>query len=117
MSDNNTALGIDENLESLLCYIVGWVTGILFLLVEKENDFVRFHAVQSLVTFAGLFVIGILAPIIPILGALISMLMSLIGIVLWLLLMYKAYKGEKYKLPYVGDFSEELLFKSISNSS
>ncbi|MGM0438643.1 MAG: DUF4870 domain-containing protein [Bacillota bacterium] len=116
MSDN-TALGIDENLEALLCYILGWVTGIIFLFVEKENDFVRFHAMQSLVTFAGLFIIGIIAPIIPIIGGIISFLMFPVGIVLWLFLMYKAYKAERYKLPYVGDFSEKQLYKNTNNSN
>jgi len=116
MSNNNTELGIDENIEALLCYIVGWITGIIFLFVEKDNEFVRFHAMQSLVTFAGLFIIGILAPIIPILGAIISLIMFPLGIVLWLLLMYKAYKGERYKLPYVGDFSERQLYKNTNNS-
>ena len=115
MSNNSTALGIEENLEASLCYIVGWVTGIIFLFVEKENDFVRFHAMQSLVTFVGLFIIGIVAPIIPILGSIISFFMFPIGIVLWLLLMYKAYKGERYKLPYVGDFSEKQLYKNNNN--
>ncbi len=114
---NNTALGIDENLEALLCYIVGWVTGIIFLFLEKENEFVRFHAMQSLVTFAGLFIIGIIAPVIPILGSIISLLMFPVGIVLWLLLMYKSYNGERYKLPYVGDFSEKQLYKNTSNSN
>ncbi len=116
MSNNNTALGIDENIEALLCYIVGWITGIVFLFVEKKNEFVRFHAMQSLAIFAGLFIIGILAPIIPILGWIISLLMFPVGIVLWFLLMYKAYKGKRYKLPYIGDFSEKQLNKNINNS-
>ena len=113
----NTTLGIDENLEALLCYIVGWVTGIVFLFIEKENDFVRFHAMQSLITFAGLFIVGIIAPIIPILGSLISLLMLPLGIVLWVLLMFKSYKGKRYKLPYIGEFSEKQLYKNTNTTS
>lgn len=111
MSDNNTALGIDQNLEALLCYVLGWVTGIVFLFLEKENKYVRFHAMQSLVTFLALFIFTIVIGWIPILGWLISFLVSILGLVVWIILMIKAYKGEMYKLPYAGDFSEEQLSK------
>ncbi len=107
MSEKKTALGIDQNVEGVLCYIVGWVTGIIFLLIEKENKFVRFHAMQSLVTFLALYILSIVLPFIPIIGSIISILIIPLSIVIWLFMMYKAYNGEKYKLPYVGDFSEE----------
>lgn len=111
MADNNTVLGIDQNLEALLCYVLGWVTGIVFLLLEKENEYVRFHAMQSLVTFLTLFVITMVVGWIPILGWIISFLVSILGLILWVMLMIKAYQGERYKLPYAGDFSEEQLTK------
>ena len=111
MAEKNTVLGIDENLEALLCYVLGWITGIVFLLLEKENEYVRFHAMQSLVTFLALFIITIVIGWIPILGWLISFLISILGLVLWLLLMVKAYQGKLYKLPYAGDFAEEQLSK------
>jgi uncharacterized membrane protein len=101
-----TALGIDENIEGLLCYVLGFITGILFLILEKENKFVRFHAMQSTATFIILFVVSIVFGIIPFIGWVISPLIWLLSLILWLLLMYKAYKGEKYKLPVVGDFAE-----------
>lgn len=101
-----TALGIDENIEGLLCYVLGFVTGILFLVLEKENKFVRFHAMQSTATFIILFVVSIVFGIIPFIGWVISSLIWVLTVVLWLLLMYEAYKGEKYKLPVVGDFAE-----------
>ncbi len=59
MTNKKTKLGIEENIEALLCYAGAWITGIIFLLLEKENEFVRFHAMQSLLTFLGLFVIGL----------------------------------------------------------
>lgn len=111
MAEKNTVLGIDENLEALLTYVLGWITGIVFLFLEKENEYVRFHAMQSLVTFLALFVITIVIGWIPILGWLISFLLSILGIVLWLILMVKAYQGELYKLPIAGDFAEEQLSK------
>jgi uncharacterized membrane protein len=107
MEKSKTALGIDENIEGLLCYVLGFITGILFLVLEKENRFVRFHAMQSIVTFLLLFVISMVIGFIPIIGWVISPLIGLAGLILWLLLMFKAYKGEKYKLPIAGDFAEK----------
>lgn len=109
--NKETVLGIEENFEAALCYAGSWITGIIFLLMEKDNEFVRFHAMQSLITFLGLFIIGIIAGIIPVLGVLISLLITPVGLVLWLFLMYKAYNEEYYKLPYVGDFAQEQLGK------
>ena len=108
---NKTALGIDENIEGLLCYVLGFITGILFLVLEKDNKFIRFHAMQSIVTFLALFVILMVIGIIPFLGWILSGLIGLVGIILWLLLMFKAYQGEKYKLPIAGDFAEKQLQK------
>jgi uncharacterized membrane protein len=104
---SKTALGIDENIEGLLCYVLGFITGILFLVLEKDNKFVRFHAMQSIVTFLALFVISMVIGFIPILGWMLSGLLGLIGLVLWLLLMFKAYQGEMYKLPIAGDLAEK----------
>ena len=111
MEKSKTALGIDENIEGLLCYILGFITGILFLVLEKENRFVRFHAMQSIATFLPLFVISMVLGFIPIIGWVISPLIGLVGLILWLLLMYKAFKGEKYKLPIAGDFAEQQIGK------
>ena len=110
MEKNNTVLGIDENIEALLCYVLGWLSGIVFLLLEKENLFVRFHAMQSLAVFLALFVISIVAGVIPIIGTLISIIIFPVSIILWILLMVKAYQGEKYKLPWVGNFAEQQVF-------
>ena len=107
MENNKTALGLDENIAGLLCYVLGWITGIVFLVLEKENKFVRFHAMQSLATFLPLFIISMVIGIIPIIGPIISTLITLLGLILWILLMYKAFKGERFKLPVVGDFAEK----------
>jgi len=111
MEKSKTALGIDENIEGLLCYVLGFITGILFLVLEKDNRFVRFHAMQSIATFLPLFVISMVLGFIPIIGWVISPLIGLVGLILWLLLMYKAFKGEKYKLPIAGDFAEQQIGK------
>ncbi|MCL0086475.1 DUF4870 domain-containing protein [Thermodesulfovibrionales bacterium] len=107
----NTFLGISENIAGLLCYIFGFITGMVFLILEKKNEFVRFHAMQSLATFLPLFVISIVVAWIPFIGPIIAFLLTPLGLILWILLMYKAFKGERFKLPVVGDFAE----KQISN--
>jgi uncharacterized membrane protein len=104
---SKTALGIDENMEGLLCYVLGFITGILFLVLEKDNKFVRYHAMQSIITFLALFVISMVVGIIPFLGRILSGLIGLVALILWLLLMLKAYQGEMYKLPIAGDFAEK----------
>jgi len=106
MEKNKTVLGVDENIEALLCYVLGWITGILFLLLERENRFVRFHAMQSLVVFLGLFLLSLVVGLIPIIGTLISILLLPVSLILWVLLMFKALQGEKYKLPWAGDFAD-----------
>lgn len=102
-----TTLGIDENIEALLTYVLGWVTGIIFLALERENKFVRFHAAQSLAVFLPLFVAMIILGVIPFVGWILSLLLSILTLLLWLFLMFKAFQGEKYKLPIAGDFAEK----------
>lgn len=109
--NRNTVLGVAENIEGLLCYAFGWVTGLVFLLLEQKNMFVRFHALQSLVTFLALFIITAVIGLIPVLGILAGLVLWPLSVVLWIVLMVKAYKGERFKLPVVGDFVEQQLAK------
>ncbi len=104
---SKTMLDLEENVEGALCYALGFITGVVFLLLEKENKFVRFHAMQSLIVFLGLFIITA----IPFIGWLASIFVAPLGLILWLVLIYKAYQGEKFKLPIVGDFAEKQLKK------
>ena len=92
-----------SNLVALLCYLGMWLTGIIFLIAEKKDRFIRFHAWQSIITFGGLTIIEfIFAPLVPIIGVLVTILM----LVLWFILMIRAYQGQAYKLPLVGDWAE-----------
>ena len=104
-----TSLGLEENVEALLCYVLGWVSGLVFLLLEKDNKFVRFHAMQSLVTFLALTILIWIFRVIPILGWFISVILGLISLVLWIVGMVKAYQHETYKFPIFGSFAEKQL--------
>jgi len=102
--------GLDANLAGLLCYAVGWVTGIVFLVLEKDSRFVKFHAMQSLLTFLGLTVLWYVFVSIPVFGwmfLILSPVVFIAGVILWILLMVKAYNGEKFKLPFVGNIAEQ----------
>lgn len=102
-----STLGMQPNIAGLLCYFLGFVTGLVFYLVEKKNKFIRFHAMQSIVVFGAIFVINIVLMAIPVLGFLANALLSLLSLVLWILLMVKAYQGEYFKLPIAGDIAEK----------
>ncbi len=109
MAEKKTVLGISENFEALLCYAGFWITGFLFLILEKENQFVRFHALQSLVLFLGLFILHVVFSAIPILGWLLTTLLFPVTVIIWLLLMLLVLSGTKFKIPIIGDFVEEQL--------
>jgi len=102
-----TSTGLTENVAGLLCYVLGWISGIVFLLIEPENKFVRFHAIQSIVVFGAITVAGVILGWIPVIGGFISGALSVLGFILWIVLMVKAYQGTKYKLPWAGDYAEK----------
>ena len=101
-----TSMGMEPNVAGLLCYVLGWVTGLIFFLMEKENKFVRFHAMQSIVVFGAFSVVTYILSFIPFIGWIISGLLGVLAFVLWIILMIKAYQGERYKLPWAGNFAE-----------
>ena len=98
--------GLPKNTAAALSYVLGWLTGIVFLLIEKD-PFVRFHAMQSIITFGILTLLSF----VPVIGWILSPLVMIVGFVLWLVLIFKAYQGEKFKLPFVGEFAEKQLPK------
>ena len=106
-TEGKTSMGLEPNVAGLLCYVLGWLTGIIFLIMEKENQFVRFHAMQSIVTFGAFTVVSIVLCFIPFVGWVLGGLLGLPALVLWIVLMMKAYQGLKFKLPVAGDFAEK----------
>ena len=114
---------LTENVAGLLCYVLGWVTGVIFFLIDKR-PYVRFHAAQSIVVFGGLHFLNIVVAMIFGagfmmmggfgafgLGAALYGLISLVAFVLWILLMVKAYQGEKFKVPVAAGIAESFAGK------
>lgn len=114
----NDTTGLQENVAGALSYLFGWITGIIFYLLEPDRPFVRFHAVQSIIVFGALSVLGIVFSIfsaIPGLGWILTFLLwpivGLAGFILWLVLIIKAYRGERFKLPVIDGMVEKWAHK------
>ena len=101
-----TKIGLPKNTTAALSYVLGWLTGIVVLLLEKD-PFVRFHAMQSIITFGILTILAM----VPFVGWVLSPLVMIVSFVLWLVLIFKAYQGEEFKLPVIGDFAKKQLGK------
>jgi uncharacterized membrane protein len=112
--------GLQENVAGLLCYALGFITGIIFLLIDKR-PFVKFHAAQSIVVFGGLFILRVgLIFMHGMAGGgligwsflgLVGFVLWLIGVVLWIFLMVKAYQHEMFKVPIAAPIAENIAGK------
>ena len=103
--------GLAENVAGLLCYALGWVTGLVFLLIDKR-PWVKFHAAQSIAVFGGLIVIRIgLLFMTHFMGWGIQALLGLIGFILWIFLMVKAYQHETVRIPIAADIADSIAGK------
>ena len=107
--------GIQENVAGLLCYILGWVSGLVFFLIDKRPS-VRFHAMQSIVLFGAIFALqwlfvwgGLFSSMLGFgFVSLVGSLLGLLTLVCWVLCMVKAFQGQRFKLPVIGDLAENL---------
>jgi uncharacterized membrane protein len=104
---NKTSTGLQQNVAGLLCYLLGWITGIIFLILEKDDKVVRFHAIQSIVVFGVLTVIMLIFSWIPFIGSIIVPIAAVVTFILWIVLMVKAYQGQMYKVPVAGNIAAQ----------
>jgi uncharacterized membrane protein len=114
------ATGLRSRPIAALTYLLGFVTGVIFLYLEPydKDEFVRFHARQSIVYSIACFVVNIIlsvfVAVLPgALGGIIRFLQSLINLgfaIFWVFLMYKAYSGEKYRIPELADWADSMGF-------
>ncbi len=120
-----TQTGLSENVAGLLCYVLGWITGLIFLLIDKR-PFVRFHAAQSLIAFGALQIISIILTMGFVGGSVFSgafswsafgfwitmrHLVVLIAFIAWIVAMIKAYQHERFRFPIVADFADQIAGK------
>lgn len=108
--------GLAPNIASLLCYICMPITSIIFLVIEKENLDVKFHAWQGTLFGIGSIVVlivlqilaAILGAIIGLLGAVVGILIPLVAIamfIIWIICLIKSYQGERWRIPYIGEIA------------
>jgi uncharacterized membrane protein len=115
-----SAAGMTDNMAGALCYLFGFITGILFLVLApyNQNRNIKFHAFQSIfmnlawiVCWIGATIVSIVFHTIPVLGTLVSILLqTAVGIgflILWLYMMFKTYNGERIVLPVIGPLAEK----------
>ena len=115
-----SSTGLPANVAGALAYVLGPITGVVFYVLEKDSRFVRFHAAQSITVGVALIVLSIALSIlgtvlafIPVLGWIVALLLSLglglLGFVLWLMLMWKAYNGIEWESPIAGSLARKLV--------
>lgn len=118
VSGQQKGTGLAPNIASLLCYICTPITGIIFILLEKENKEVQFHAWQATAFGLGYIAIvvaleivsAILGAIVSFIGVVVGLLVPMVGLIaliIWIVALVKAYQGERWKIPYLGDFAEK----------
>jgi len=112
--------GLAPNVAALLAYLFGWLGGLIFYVIEKDNKFVRFAAMQSILlnvsAIAIYFVLGFVVAAIAVVtygfGALLGLLMPLLGIgylIIWIMVMVKAYNNEEWELPIIGKIARNIV--------
>jgi uncharacterized membrane protein len=130
VSTAKSSTGLDENIAALLAYIFGWVSGLVFFLIEKDSKLVRFHAMQSILFCVVVAVLGfalwivtflllIVAAMLPdVMGTLFGLLATLIWLIFsiafliaWILCVVRAYQGQFFKLPVIGNMAEKIVNK------
>lgn len=109
MSPFRSSTGLYENIAAFLCYLFAFAGGVIFLLIERRSRFVLFHALQSVILFAGLMVFHAAAGFLPIIGIVVGLLLTLVGLVLWVVLMLATLQGKWLKLPWIGELAERQL--------
>jgi len=104
--------GLEPNLAAALSYVLGFISGIIFLIISKDS-FVRFHAWQAILTSIVTMVLGwVVDAFVSVYWWRVASLWNLLVLVLFIFLIYKAYSKEKYKLPVIGDWAEKFATKS-----
>ncbi|OAK71436.1 hypothetical protein ABB05_10585 [Lederbergia galactosidilytica] len=92
---------------ALISYIGGFVTGIIFFFLEKDNKFIRFHAIQSIILTVAWLIVKYVLGYIPFIGWLLVLLVNGLVLALWIVCMVKAYQKQTFKIPVIGDLADQ----------
>ncbi|HUX47774.1 MAG TPA: zinc-ribbon domain-containing protein [Dehalococcoidia bacterium] len=109
--ETESSTGLSANVAGLLCYVALWITGIVFVVLEKKSIFVKFHAWQSIMTFGVLTVAYLIFSRIPFIGWILSILIYILMAILWIILVIQAGTGKMWKVPLAGDWAEKQISK------
>ena len=101
------SLGMDANVAALLSYTLGLVTGLVFFLLEKDSKFVKFHAMQSIGASIAWCILSVVLGFVPVIGWGLLPFANLAGIAIWVVCMVKAYQGQTFKLPVIGEIAAQ----------
>jgi uncharacterized membrane protein len=112
MTNKKTSSGLDRNTAAALSYVGFWITGLIFFLIEKEDKFIRFHALQSLILFGFLNILMV----IPVISWILNPILLILGFISWLVCIIKAYQGEEFMLPFIGQLAKNNLKKTKSDT-
>jgi uncharacterized membrane protein len=105
-SSTKSSTGLQTNVAGLLCYLGTWVTGIIFLIIEKEDKTVRFHALQSIVLFGFINVLMIVFSWIPFVNLFMMPILWIIWVVTWICMMIFTYQGRKIRIPVAANIAD-----------
>jgi len=101
----------NEYLLGAATYLLWFLSGVFFLITEKESKFIRFHAMQSTLFFTPIFVLNYVLGFIPYVSWLVGVPLNLIAFIYWIVFMWKAFQGEYYAFPVIGKLATEQLEK------
>lgn len=108
-----SSTGLNENVAAFLSYLFGFITGFVFYWEEKKSEFVRFHALQAIITFIPVWII--LWALSPLPG--IRTLARILAAMLWVFLMVRAYSGQIYKVPFIGTIADDVVKRWAQNKA
>jgi len=100
---------LESNVAGMLCYVLGFITGLIFLLLAPYNAdrFVRFHAFQSIFLNVALIALSFVIGFLPVINVILTPILWLGAFALWIFLLLQAYQGKRWKIPVIGDFAEQ----------
>lgn len=108
---NTSSTGMPSNIAIFVAYLFYWISGIILLFVERKDGEVRFHAAQSVIFFGACSILGVLLPVIPLVGPLTLRIIGLIALGVWLTLLITSLMGRPFKLPIISTFAAILVMK------